>query len=132
MKNIFNLLSLNIGSLCARFFSYWQFLFRSLSLLVCSAIGCQPILMWPPVLVYLKPQHMWAFSSTIITVTPSHSKGLLLKQRTFFLEALPEFTSQPVLDDTAEHLVTLTSAELWPFVKMESGYLLFTLELSAL
>lgn len=65
-------------------------------------------------------------------MTLSHPKGLLLKQRTFFLEALPEFTSQPVYDDTPEHLVTLTFAELWPFVKMESGYLLFTLELSAL
>lgn len=116
---------------CARLFSYWQFSFRSLLLLVCSAIGCQPILMWPPALVSLKLQHTWAFSSIIITMTPSHPKGLIVKQRTFFLEALPEFTSQPVLDDTPGHLVTLTSTGLWPFVMVESEYLLFTLELSA-
>lgn len=69
---------------CARFFSYWKFSFRSLLLLVCSAIGCQPILAWPPALVSLKLLHTWAFSSIIITRTPSHPKGLIVKQRTFF------------------------------------------------
>lgn len=116
---------------CARFFSYWPFSFRSLLLLVCSAIGCQPILVWPPVLVSLKLQHTWAFSSIIITMTPSHPKSLIVKQRTFFLEALPEFTLQSLLNDTPEHLVTLTSAGLWPFVMVESENLLFTLEISA-